>query len=346
MTMQPTLSVQNLSIDYKARRGFVQAVRNVSFDVYPGEALALIGESGSGKTTMGTSIVRLLPTNAVVKGGRIVYRRQSTNHLLNQETDTLQLNDKQLREFRWKECAMVFQGSLNAFNPVLRICDQFADTSRAHGGPQGRDLDERGKHLLNLVRLDPARVWRAFPHELSGGMRQRVLLALSLLLEPQLLILDEPTTALDVLTQRSIMDVLRDLRTKLSFSMIFISHDLALAAELADRVATAYAGRIIEIGNTRDVFAQPRHPYTRGLIHAVPTLRTEKDSLASIPGSPPDLIHLPSGCKFHPRCAFATEQCKAEDPLAESVPGDERHEVACWHALTPLPLGGVGGGAK
>jgi len=351
----PTLAVQNLSIDYRTRRGFVQAVRNVSFEVYPGEALALIGESGSGKTTMGTSIVRLLPSSAVVKGGRIVYRRGTTHessqpHQL--ELDTLRLDDKQLRAFRWRECAMVFQGSLNAFNPVLRICDQFADTSKAHGGPQGKALEERGKTLLNLVRLDPGRAWSAYPHELSGGMRQRVLLALSLLMTPQLLILDEPTTALDVLTQRSIMDVLRDLRSRLNFSMIFISHDLALAAELADRVATAYAGRIIEIGSTRRVFALPRHPYTRGLIRAVPTLRTDKESLASIPGTPPDLVHLPTGCKFHPRCTFATEQCRQEDPPIEAVSDDARHEVACWHAFVPPPsatpaaLGVMGGEAR
>lgn len=323
---QPILSIQNLSIDYKARRGFVQAVRNVSFDVRAGEALALIGESGSGKTTIGTSIVRLLPANAVVKSGRIVYRRAGAQSL---EVDTLALDQKRLREFRWKECAMVFQGSLNAFNPVLRISDQFADTAKAHGGVQGKALEERGKHLLGLVRLDPDRVWKSFPHELSGGMRQRVLLALSLLLEPQVLILDEPTTALDVLTQRSIMDVLRDLRKKLSFSMIFISHDLALAAELADRVATAYAGRIVEAGDTKAVFARQHHPYTRGLIHAVPTLRTERDQLESIPGTPPDLIDLPSGCKFHPRCTFATERCKVEDPPAEEI--GNRAEVACWH---------------
>jgi peptide/nickel transport system ATP-binding protein len=174
-------------------------------------------------------------------------------------------------------------------------------------------------------------------------MRQRVLLALALLLEPQVLILDEPTTALDVLTQRSIMEVLRDLRAKLAFSMIFISHDLALAAELADRVATAYAGRIVEIGNTKDVFARQRHPYTRGLIRAVPTLRTERDQLDSIPGSPPDLIALPPGCKFHPRCTFATEHCKHEEPPTEWI--GERDEVACWHwreILSPLPVHGEG----
>lgn len=180
-----------------------------------------------------------------------------------------------------------------------------------------------------MVRLDPDRVWHSFPHELSGGMRQRVLIALALLLEPQLLILDEPTTALDILTQRNIMDVLKELRQKLGFSMVFISHDLALAAELADRVATVYAGKIIEIGDVRTIFRHPYHPYTIGLIQAVPTLTSDKSSLISVPGSPPDLIQLPTGCKFHPRCPLADERSHREEPqLTEVEPG---HQVACWH---------------
>lgn len=218
-----------------------------------------------------------------------------------------------LRHFRWGECAMVFQSALNALNPVLRISEHFSDTARAHGFKAGQGADalrKRSMDLLARVRLDPERVWRAFPHELSGGMRQRVLIALALLLEPQLLILDEPTTALDILTQRSIMDVLKELRSQLGFSMLFISHDLALAAELADRVATMYAGRIIEIGDVRTVFNNPYHPYTIGLIKAVPTLTGDKSELTSVPGSPPDLINLPTGCKFHPRCPLADERCR------------------------------------
>ena len=250
--MQPTLSVQNLSIEYRARRGKVQAIRNVSFDVQRGEALALIGESGSGKTTMGLGVVQLLPGNAAVSQGSILYQSYAAPSAYARpapgpQIEVLKLKGKALRQFRWKECAMVFQSALNALNPVLRISDQFADTSAAHGYLQGRALKERAEQLLTLVRLDPARVWRSFPHELSGGMRQRVLIALGLLLEPQLLILDEPTTALDILTQRNIMDVLKELRQKLDFSLIFISHDLSLAAELADRVATVYAGKIVEI---------------------------------------------------------------------------------------------------
>jgi len=353
--MEPTLSVRDLTIEYKARRGQVRAIRNVSFDVQRGEALALIGESGSGKTTLGLGIVQLLPSAASIGGGAITYRRypaktfevsetskvspraktfevSETSKVSPREIDVLGLKGSALRRFRWQECAMVFQSALNALNPVLRISEQFADTAKAHGylagARQGNALRERSEHLLTLVRLDPERVWRSFPHELSGGMRQRVLIALSLLLEPQLLILDEPTTALDILTQRNIMDVLKELRARLDFSLIFISHDLSLAAELADRVATVYAGKIVEIGEVFTIFQKPHHPYTIGLIKAVPTLASDRADLSSIPGSPPDLIDMPTGCKFHPRCPLADDYCKQEEPdLEETGTG---HKVACW----------------
>ena len=321
---ESTLSIRNLTISYRAARGMVQAVRGINLEIKPGEALALIGESGSGKTTLGLSTIRLLPNTAVINSGEIIYRRNG------KETNVLNLNPRQLRQFRWKECAMVFQAALNAFNPVLRISEQFADTSRAHNYLQGKALEERSHHLLRLVRLEPERVWRAYPHELSGGMRQRVLIALSLLLEPQLLILDEPTTALDILTQRNIMDVLKDLRTKLNFSLIFISHDLSLAAELADRVTTMYAGEIVEQSDVYTTFQNPVHPYTIGLIHAVPTLTVHKDKVRSIPGSPPDLINLPSGCKFHPRCVAADAICAQKEPKPVQV-GNSDHLVSCWH---------------
>ncbi|MBX7213598.1 MAG: ABC transporter ATP-binding protein [Thermoflexales bacterium] len=326
MPSHPTLSVRNLAIEYQTRRGWVKAAQAVNFDLLPGEALALIGESGSGKTTVGTSLIRLLPGNATISAGEIVYRRPVADGSAT-EIDVRALDAEGLRRFRWKEAAMVFQGSMNAFNPVLRISDQFNDTSRAHGGPRGRELVERGKSLLELVRLDPRRVWEAYPHELSGGMRQRVLIALALLLEPQLLILDEPTTALDVLTQRSVIDVLRDLRKALNFSMIFISHDLALAAELVDRMATFYAGTIVEIGNTRTLFNRPHHPYTRGLLRSLPTLDSDRAEVASIPGSPPDLINLPKGCAFHARCQAAQAICSQDMPPPEEVAA--RHIVRC-----------------
>jgi peptide/nickel transport system ATP-binding protein len=331
---EPILSVRDLTIVYQARRGQVQAVRNISFDVQRGEALALIGESGSGKTTVGLGLMRLLPAMASIVGGSIVYRRHvNGSSPTSRETEVLGLKGDNLRQFRWRECAMVFQSALNALNPVLRISEHFADTAKAHGYlsgyRQGTALRERALRLLSMVRLDPEWVWRAFPHELSGGMRQRVLIALALLLEPQLLILDEPTTALDILTQRNIMDVLKELRQKLGFAMVFISHDLALAAELADRVATVYAGKIIEMGDVRTIFRRPRHPYTIGLIKAVPTLTSDKSSLISIPGSPPDLIQLPTGCKFHPRCPLADERSRREEPELMEV--ESGHQVACWH---------------
>jgi peptide/nickel transport system ATP-binding protein len=320
---QPPLTLENVHISYHSRKGAVQAVRGVTVDLYAGESLALIGESGSGKTTLGLAIVQLLASTAQVSPGKIIYRRDG------QEVDVLGLKGDELRSFRWRDCAMVFQSALNAFNPVLRIWDQVWDTARAHRWSDRGAVRERFIDLLRFVQLDPKRVIDAYPHELSGGMRQRTLLAIALLLDPQILILDEPTTALDILTQRTIISLLRRLKEEQHFTMIFISHDLAIAAELADRVATMYAGRMVEIGKTADIFYRPRHPYTLGLIRAVPTVLGGFELLASIPGSPPDLINLPSGCKFHPRCPFATDKCKAEEPDLLDV-GDG-HRAACWH---------------
>jgi len=263
-----------------------------------------------------------------------MYRRHANSlEPANSAIEVLGLQGGSLRQFRWHECAMVFQSALNALNPVLRISEHFIDTAKAHGYlssyQQTAALQDRSLKLLSMVRLDPERVWRSFPHELSGGMRQRVLIALALLLEPQLLILDEPTTALDILTQRNIMEVLKELRQKLGFAMLFISHDLALAAELADRVATVYAGEIIEIGDVRTIFNRPYHPYTIGLIKAVPTLTGDNSKLVSVPGSPPDLIDLPTGCKFHPRCPLADDRCRREETKLTEV--ESGHKVACWH---------------
>lgn len=320
---KPPLSLRNIHILYHSRKGPVQAVRGVDLDLRAGESLSLIGESGSGKTTLGLGIVRLLVKTAKLSQGEILYRRNGL------ELDVNQLDARALREFRWRECAMVFQSALNSFNPVLRIWHQMADTARAHGW---RDRQAVRKHVLDLLRyvqLDADRVIDAYPHELSGGMRQRVLIAMSLLLDPQVLILDEPTTALDILTQRTIIELLRRLKEEKHLTMLFISHDLAIAAELADRIATMYAGRIVEIGSADDIFYRPRHPYTLGLIRAVPKVVGEFEDLVSIPGSPPDLVDLPSGCKFHPRCPFATERCAKEEPDLEPVGRD--HAAACWH---------------
>src|SRR5918999_16170 len=292
------LRVRDLEIGYTTDRGQVQAVRGVSFDLGDDESLAFIGESGSGKTTLGLSLVRLLPQNASISSGEILFRTASEEAL-----DLTTLDDEALRRFRWRECAMVFQSALNALNPVMRIRDHFADTAKDHGETNG---------------------------SLKGrALTERATVALGLLLNPRVLILDEPTTALDVLTQRAIIEVLRTLKDEHRFAMIFVSHDLSLAAELADRVATTYAGRIVELGEVEQVFYHPRHPYTVGLLDAVPTLAGGQQELSSIPGSPPDLIDLPAGCKFHPRCPYATERCREEDPpLLDVAPGQA---AACWH---------------
>ena len=319
------LSVQDLVVEYGVKPRAVQAVRGVSFDLHAGEAIALIGESGSGKSTLGMAILRLLTKPGYVRSGAIEYHRRDGAIV-----DVLKLRTEELRRFRWQEGARVFQWALNAMNPVLRVWDQMLDTVKAHrSNVKSAEVKERAAELLRLVRLDPERVLPAYPHELSGGMRQRVAIAISLLLEPQLLILDEPTTALDILTQRTIIDVLLDLRKRLDFAMIFISHDLAIAAELADRVATMYAGRIIEVGDVRDLFYQPKHPYTVGLLNAVPPISGGLIQLKSIPGTPPSLLQLPVGCTFHPRCAYVTDECKAADPPL--TPVGRGHSAACIH---------------
>lgn len=333
MADEPIMSVKNLRVSYNTGVGTtIEAVRDVSFDVYPGESLALVGESGCGKSTLGLALLRLLPRLGYISGGEVWYRYADGLEAMN----VVNLHGRALRAWRWTEVAMVFQGAMNAFNPVLKIEQQFADTLRAHTvgkKPKRAELRDEAAEKLEAVRLDPARVLPSYPHELSGGMRQRALIALSLLLEPRVLVLDEPTTALDLLTQRSIVLMLHELRERLGFSMIFVSHDLPLASELADRVATMYAGRIVESGNTRDIFLAPRHPYTAGLIKATPPLHAEAAEPISIPGSPPDLGHLPPGCSFAPRCGYAIARCRTDAPETEFI--EERlsstsHDVECW----------------
>jgi peptide/nickel transport system ATP-binding protein len=324
----PILSIRNLSINYQSPRGLVRAIRNVSMDLHQDEAFSLVGESGSGKTTLALSMLRLLPDAASIYQGRIFCHFSKTTDPL-QATDLLSLDCDSLRRFRWERISLVFQSALNVLNPVMRISAHFKDTARAHNYLHGEALTRRAKNLLTLMRLDADHVWRAFPHELSGGMRQRVLIALALLLEPNLLILDEPTSALDVLTQKYIVGIVQDLRQELSFSLVFISHHIALAAELSDRMATMYAGKIIEVGPASVLRNSPCHPYTMGLMRAVPTLTGPLQNCQPIPGAPPDPINLLIGCKFHPRCSFSDERCRYEEPELELVETD--HRVACWN---------------
>lgn len=319
------LSVQDLSVNYLTQRGKLKAVSRASFDLHKGETLALMGESGCGKSTLNLALMRLLPSNAEVPGGQIIYKRRDGT-----KVDVLKMDADRLRRFRWSECSMVFQAALNSLNPVIRVRDMFFDTAAAHGNHNRGDVRRRALDLFRRVRLDPTRVFNAYPHELSGGMRQRVLIALGLLLDPQVVVLDEPTTAVDILTQRTIIDVLQAIREQLGFSTIFVSHDLSVAAEMADTVATMYAGEIVEIGPVNEMFYRPRHAYTLGLLEAIPRLSAGAEELVSIPGSPPDLIEPPSGCKFHDRCPFASDRCAREVPPMLSY-GDS-HRAACFEA--------------
>jgi peptide/nickel transport system ATP-binding protein len=319
------LSIEDLWIEYQTPAGPMQAVRGANLQIRAGESVALIGESGSGKTTLGLGLLRLLVRTARVSKGRVLFRTGDGTLL-----DLFALDKSALREYRWQECAMVFQGAQNSLNPVQKVGEHFIETARAHGDKDDRKTRARAIELLRMVQLDAERVYSSFPHELSGGMRQRVSIALSLLLEPQLVILDEPTTALDILTQRAIIDVIRSLRQRISFTMMFISHDLSLAAELADRVATMYAGELVEVGDVRDVFYNPKHPYTVGLLNAVPPIAGEEFTpLTAIPGQTPNLLAMPTGCPFHPRCPYATELCTRQVPPLFEV-GDG-HFSACFH---------------
>ncbi len=320
--MGAILEVKGLNVEYHTRRGGVKAVRNVSLELYPNETLAVIGESGSGKTTLALAIFRLLPPAGRITSGEVVYVRND------ERLDILKLSENEMREFRWKELAMVFQAAQNSFNPLITIWEHIKDTFKDHDVKISKnEMAERAEKLMKLVQLEPKRVLNSYPHELSGGMKQRTLIAMALLLDPKILILDEPTTALDILTQRNILELLKRIKNELRLSMVLISHDLAIAAELADRVATFYAGSLVEMGSVWEIFYNPKHPYTKGLINSVPTVTKDKQ-LFSIPGSPPDLINLPKGCKFHPRCEYAEGRCFEEEPELETVKDD--HMVACW----------------
>ncbi len=312
------LSIRNLTVHYYGLRGAVKAVDNVSFDVMRNEVLGIVGESGSGKSTLALAILRLLPPNSRIVSGSILYNG----------VDLTRLNEKEMREIRWSKISLVPQAALNALNPTMSIREHFIETARAHGIRDKSLVIEKSKELLELLRLEPRRVLSSYPHELSGGMKQRVLIALSLLLDPELLILDEPTTALDVLTQRAILDLLKDIKSKLNITMIFITHDIAVIADLADRVAVMYAGKVFEVGDVYTIFKSPYNPYTKALIRSIPSITGRVEEMKPIPGSPPDLVRPPSGCRFHPRCEERVEICsKKEPPYIMVRPG---HYVLCW----------------
>ncbi len=338
------LDIRNLSVDYYAASGTVHALDNVSITLERGQILGLAGESGSGKSTLAYAVARLLHPPAAITGGEVLYyprsdiRRQRGKSAGAEESgtstdepiDILQLSPAQLRTFRWSELAIVFQSAMNALNPVLTIGAQINDVLRTHQPKMGPDSRrQRALELLRLVGIAPDRI-RSYPHELSGGMRQRAIIAIALALSPELIIMDEPTTALDVVVQREILLEIMGLRERLNFSVIFITHDLSLLLEIADKVAIMYAGRVVEMATNLELLHQPRHPYSYGLLNSFPTLHGPRRLMPGIPGFPPDLRSVPSGCAFHPRCPMAFEVCRARIPvLRASTPETPEQLVAC-----------------
>jgi peptide/nickel transport system ATP-binding protein len=317
-TGEHILEVSNLKVYYYAIKGVVKAVDNVSFSLRKGEALGLVGESGCGKSTLGYALIRLVPPPGRIAGGTIKFKG----------IDLVSMSEEEFRtKIRWKEISMIFQGALNALNPVIRVGDQIAEAYSLHLGLSKREGLMRARELLKTVRMEPDKV-KNYPHELSGGMKQRVVIAMALALNPSLVIADEPTTALDVVTQAHIINLLKTIQRERDLTLILISHDLSLVAEIADTVAIMYAGKIVEYGPSDIVYKNPLHPYTDGLMRSIPRLTGEKSELVGIPGEPPDLINPPPGCRFHPRCKFAMDICKREEP--PTVEFQHGHRVACW----------------
>ncbi|HEV2141420.1 MAG TPA: dipeptide/oligopeptide/nickel ABC transporter permease/ATP-binding protein [Candidatus Dormibacteraeota bacterium] len=324
------LEIRGLSVDYGYGAEAVHAVSDCNLVLRRGRVLGLAGESGSGKTTLSLAAIRLLRAPAVITKGQVLFHsRPFTGDGPKGTIDLLAAGAHQMREVRWSEIAVVLQSSLNALNPVITIGAQFDDMLRVHRPHLTRD-DRRARaaELLEMVGMNGDRL-RSYPHELSGGMRQRSMIAMALALEPQVMILDEPTTALDVVTQREILEELMGLRDRLGFAALFITHDLSLLVELADDIAVMYAGRLMERAPANALFRAPRLPYTHGLLHCFPPLHGKRTPMEGIPGSPPDLRDLPTGCAFHPRCRWAFDRCKREVPLLDAIPGPDR-EVACW----------------
>ena len=308
------LDIRHLNIEFAEGRGrAVSAVRDLSFSIAAGEVLGLVGESGSGKSLTSLAVMRLLPTGARASGEIFFSNGKGTQSLLD-------LPGEEMRGLRGSRIAMIFQEPMTALNPVMRVGDQIAEAVLAHGGSNRKEAWARAITAMNEVAIPEAeRRARDYPHQLSGGMRQRIMIAMAIVNRPQLLIADEPTTALDVTIQAQILELLAELRKKFGLTMLFISHDLAVVSEVADRVAVMYAGNLVELGSRRDIFESPAHPYTRGLLKAVPSLKTDRGHpLQTIEGTVPPLQALPAGCPFEPRCEFRVPECARKlPPLTE-----------------------------
>jgi peptide/nickel transport system ATP-binding protein len=332
--MDIIIDIKDLSVEFdlsqgRGRKG-IRAVNSVSFGIRRGEILGIIGESGSGKTTLASAMLNLVQRPGKILGGSIVYQAPGEKPV-----DLRGLSPATLDQYRWTRISCVFQAAQNALNPILKLKDVFLETVAAHDPARKKeDVLALSKSLLVSVRL-PDYVLEYYPFQLSGGMKQRVLIALSLLLDPDIVILDEPTTALDVITQKYIMTILKEIHDERGVTMVFLTHDIAIIGSLVDRLAVMYAGKVVEIGSRDELFRQPRHPYTQGLLRAVPTLRGDFSNRRAIPGMPPDLLRLPPGCAFGERCFLkAAGRCSGEDhECSELVEYGNGHLARCLHGL-------------
>ena len=311
------LDVRDLKAYFKLSSGWVRAVDGISFTLERGESLGLAGESGCGKTTAASAILKLLPENGKIVGGQVLFDGRN----LAKRTEF------GMQKIRWKEISMIFQGAMNALNPVIEVGKQIAEPIVLHEHLSEKAALARARELFDLVGISPKRLME-FPHQMSGGMRQRAMIAMALACNPKLVIGDEPTTALDVMVQAQILELIERLRRELSLSFILISHDLSVMAETCDKGIIMYAGKVVEAGSVSDIFRAARHPYTRRLIESFPNIHAKREMVSSIPGDPPNLLSPPPGCTFSPRCELAEERCHIEEQLlAEVGPG---HTVACW----------------
>ena len=316
-TGAPLLEARNLTMSYSTRAGEIRAVDGVSFSVERGQSLGLVGESGCGKSSIAIALLRLLPENARILGGEALL----------DGVDMTSLPEDEMRAYRWARVSMVFQAAMNSLDPMYRVGDQIVEALEEHLESAREESLERVRELYDLVNLDHGLISR-YPHEYSGGMKQRAIIAMALACEPDLIIADEPTTALDVIVQDHILREMQKVQRELDMSMIYISHDMAVIAEVSDVVGVMYAGEIVEFGETVEVFTNPIHPYTRALMSAFPSVSGEKRELATLSGEPPNLLAPPSGCRFHPRCAYATAECAVEKP--PTVRRGE-HWANCWN---------------
>jgi peptide/nickel transport system ATP-binding protein len=309
---EPLLEVTDLSVDYLTEAATVRAVNGVSFAVGPGEFVGIVGESGCGKSTLLFAVADLLSPPGQVAGGNVTFRGR----------DMVGIGRDELRQIRWREFSVVMQSAMNALNPMKSIGAQFKDALEAHGNPSNEEIRSRSEEVLKLVGIDAIHL-QSYPHQLSGGMRQRAMIAMALLFTPSLVLMDEPTSALDVVAQRSLMTKIKELQRSLGFAVIFVTHDMSVVSRYSDRVMVMYAGQVAESATTEAIFDRPLHPYTQGLMNAFPSVAGPRRELVGIPGSPPELAHPPSGCRFHPRCPEVMPICRTTEPELYTVEGDQ-----------------------